>query len=527
LARTPEPNASQAGGADLTRILSSATGFWSSRTPFERRRYITWGVALLLVVSVATYFLTRNPYTLVFYNLNAADAGQVTQQLTSLKIPYQLQGTSIYVPASMADQARIDLATQGLPAQGSVGYSSVLQSSGLGETSQQFSLATLNALQADLSTTIEAISGVQKATVYIYQAQPSVFVDQSTAQATASVFVDLLPGVKLSPEQVLGIQELVAHAVGGLKASNVSVADQTGNALASAGSSDPTSSGGGNSEIGLQQSFQTKLNNQIAALLTPIVGPGNVIVQTNATLDLTQTSSQSTIVQPLPSGLGVPVSNHTIKETFTGTGTPPAVTGSSSSVPTYPTTTGGTNTLNYTESTINYDVTKVNQTVTSQPFTIKGLTVSVTLNSRAYHLTAANSKAIEKLIATAVGYTNAAKAASDITIFSAPFAKTPAPNFNNSQSALPSTPVLAGGAAGALMIFFLIFMLLRRRKRPAVQVQRLQPPPQQHVPPPPAGSADPGRQALERTRNLVMEDPEEAAQLVRGWLKEDTPNRRR
>ncbi len=525
MARTPEPSAPPVGGADLSRILSSATGFWTSRAQHERRRYITWGVALLLVVSVATYFLVRNPYTLVFYNLNAADAGQVTQQLTSLKIPYQLQGTSIYVPASMADQARVDLATQGLPAQGSVGYGSMLQSSGLGETSQQFSLATLNALQSDLSTTIESISGVQKATVYIYQSQPSVFVDQSTAQATASVFVDLLPGVKLSPQQVLGIQELVAHAVGGLKASSVSVADQSGNALASAGSSDPAS-GGGNSQIGLQQRFQNTLDGQITALLTPIVGPGNVIVQTNATLNLTQTDSQSTIVQPLPTGQGVPVSNHTIKETFTGTGAPPAVTGSSSSVPTYPATTGGNSNMTYTDSTINYDVTKVNQTVTSQPFTLQGLTVSVTLNYRAYHLTAANSKAIEKLISTAVGYTNAAKAASDITIFSAPFAKTPVPNFSGPQSSLPSTPVLAGGAFGALLVLFLIFMLLRRRRKPAVQVQRLQPPPPLAQSSSPA-APDPGRQALDRVRNLVVEDPEEAAQLVRGWLREDTPNRRR
>ncbi|MDA8345055.1 MAG: flagellar basal-body MS-ring/collar protein FliF [Thermaerobacter sp.] len=519
MARTPEPGSPPAGGADLSRIFSSAQGFWSSRAPSERRRYVTLGVALVVLVFAATYFLTRNPMTLVFYNLNAADAGQVTQQLTSLKIPYQLKGTSIYVPSSMADQARVDLATQGLPAQGSVGYSSVLQSSGLGETSQQFTLATLNALQADLATTIESISGVQKANVYIYQSQPSVFVDQATSQATASVFVDLMPGVSLSPRQVLGIQDLVAHAVGGgLRSADVSVEDQSGNSLASAGSATNPSANGGSSEIGLQQQFQNELDGQIAALLTPIVGKGNVIVQTNATLDLTQTSSKSTIVQPLPSGQGVPVSDHTIKETFTGTGTPPTVSGSSS-VPTYPSSTGGTNSLNYTDSTINYDVTKVNQTVTSQPFTLKGLTVSVTLNSRVYHLTGANQRAIQKLIATAVGYTNSKKAAADITIFSAPFAKAPAPNFGNT-STLPSPIVLAGAAAGVVVLLLVLFLILRRR--PKVQVQRLQPPP---LSPPPA--PDPSRQVLDRVRTLVQDDPEEAAQLVRGWLREDSKDRAR
>ena len=529
MARTPEPGAAAAGAPDLGRIFGTARDFWQQREPEVRRRYITWAIIAIVVFGGAGYFSTRNPYTLVFSNLAPADAGQVTQALTSLKIPYQLEGTSVYVPASMADQARVDLATQGLPAEGFIGYSSVISSSGLGMTDQQFSLATLNALQLDLAQTVESISGIAKANVLLQPAQQSVFVDQPQSQATAAVFVDLEPGVTLSPSQVLGIEELVAHSVQGLAIDHVSVVDQNGDPLTAASNADPSLSGtgsGASGEMALQRQFEQNLNEQLTALLQPIVGAGNVVVQTSATLDTTQTQTQSSIVQPLATGQGVAVSNHTIKETFTGTGTPPTVSGATST-PTYPAgTTSGTNNLNYTDSTINYQVSHINQTVTSQPFTLNGLTVSVMLNSKSYHLTAQNRKALQQLIGTAVGYTTAKLTKSDVTIFAAPFQKAKVPAFPTT-STLPMSPTMLAAAGGALILLLVLFFLLTRRRgrsrRPAARVQRqpLQPAPETLPPVAP----DPTRLVMDRVKELVQKDPEEAANLVRNWLRDDTRRR--
>lgn len=522
MARTPDAGLAQTG--DLGRILGPAREYWSAREPQERRRWIYTVLGLIVAAALLSYFLTRDPMTLVYRNLSPVAAGQVTQELGSLKIPYTLRGTSVYVPASMADQARVDLAQQGLPQQGQIGYSGVLQNLGIGMTDQQFSLAELNALQNDLATTVESINGVKSAVVNIVPAQQSVFVSQSGQQASAMVFVDLQAGVTLSPQQVLGIEDLVAHSVQGLQPSGVVVVDQAGNPLAaaSAGSSqgDPVTG-----ELGLQQSFEQNLNRQLMALLEPMVGPGNVLVQTNAQLDLTQTKSQSTIVQPLPSGQGVPISAHTIKETYSGTGTPQTPAGSgSNSVPTYPTaSSGGKNQMSYTESTVNYDVTKINQTVTSQPFTLKGLTVSVMLNSRGYQLTATNRRAISQLIATAVGYANSGAATKDITILSAPFAKLPVPNFPAGSQTPPQWEIYAG--AGALVLVLGTVLLLgRRRRRPSqrVQVQRLAPPPV-----PRDLAPDPRHEVIDRVRGMVGQNPEDAAQLVRGWLHEDSKDRAR
>ena len=532
MARTPEPGAAAPGAPDLGRIFGTARDFWQEREPGVRRSYVTWAVILAVVLGGIGYFTTRNPMTLVFSNLAPADAGQVTQALTSLKIPYQLEGTSIYVPASQADQARVDLATQGLPAQGYVGYSGVLSSTGIGMTDQQFNLATLNALQNDLAQTVESISGIAKANVLLQPAQTSVFVDQPQSQATAAVFVDLEPGITLAPSQVLGIEELVAHSVQGLSIDHVSVVDQNGDPLAasSGGSSDPISGGAGAAgQMALERQLEQNLNGELTNLLQPIVGANNVVVQTSASLDTSQTQTQSNIVQPLAAGQGVPVSNHTIKETFTGTGTPPTVSGSSST-PTYPSSSSsGQNNLSYSDSTINYQVTHINKTVTSQPYTLKGLTVSVMLNSTAYRLNAANRRALQKLIGTAVGFTTAQAMKNDVTIFSAPFQKAPRPTFATT-STLPLSPSMLAAAGGALVVLLVLaFLLMRRRgaRSPQRRVQRqvLQP----LAEPLPPVAPDPTRVVMDRVKDMVQRDPEEAANLVRGWLREDaksSPRRR-
>ena len=379
---------------------------------------------------------------------------------------------------------------------------------------------------------MESISGIAKANVLLQPAQTSVFVDQPQSQATAAVFVDLEPGVMLSPNQVLGIEELVAHSVQGLSINHVSVVDQNGDPLAASSGTDPSVAGVGGGAAGqmaLERQFEQNLNAELTALLQPIVGQSNVIVQTSASLDTTQTQTQSSVVQPLASGQGVPVSDHTIKETFTGTGTAPTVSGSTSA-PTYPSaSTSGQNNLNYSDSTINYQVSHINQTITSQPYTLKGLTVSVMLNSKSYKLNAQNRQALQKLIGTAVGFTTAQAMQSDVTIFSAPFQKTQVPTFPTST--LPTSPTMLAAAGGAfILLLALAFLLLRRRggaRRATGRLQRqvLQPAPE----PLPPVAPDPTRIVMDRVKDLVQRDPEEAAILVRNWLREDTksnPRRR-
>lgn len=514
---------------DANRILAEGRRWWEGRPPEARRRLMIGGAIGAGILLGVGLLLSRNPFTVVYANLSASDAGAITQVLQSDKIPYELQGTTILVPSSEADQVRVNLAEQGLPSQGTVGYSNVLKNMSLGETSQEFNLAVLDALQSDLATTIDSIQGVKSSTVQIVMPQPSVFLDQSTQGAQAAVFVDLEPGVTLSGRQVLGIQELVAHSVQGLKVADVSVTDQNGDPLtSSSGQADPTTVSG---QTAITQNFDTTLDKEIASLLTPIVGPGNAVVQTSATMDFSKTRTTSTTYQPLSNGNGVPVSNETITETFSGTGTPPSVSSGtgSSSVPTYPGGAAGQNKLNYKDQTLNYAVSKVNQTVTSQPYTVTGLTVSVVLNSRVYHLTPANKQALTGVIATAIGETKSAKAASAITIVAQPFQKVPVPTFPSS-SGLP-IPEIAGAAVAGLALAF--FLLRRSKKKPAAKWTPLEPTAAPRAQPAsaPSGGAAPVPDVYEAYLDKAGEEmksrPEDMAQMIRTWLREDARDKMR
>ena len=512
---------------DVGRILAGGQSWWAERSPGTKKRII-YGAALALALATVVGLVTsQNPYTVVYANLSESDAGAITQALQANKIPYELQGTTILVPRSEADQVRVNLAEQGLPNQGTVGYANVLKNMSLGETSQEFDLSVLDALQSDLATTIDSIQGVKSSTVQIVEGQPSVFVNQAATGSQASVFVDLEPGVTLTGRQVQGIEDLVAHSVQGLKPSDVSVTDQNGDALtASSAGTDPSTVSG---QTAITQSFESTLDRQIESLLTPIVGADNAVVQTSANLDFAKTKTSSVTYTPAKGGAGVAVSNNTIHETFSGTGSPPSVSAPSGSVPTYQGTTTGQNKLDYQDQTINYAVSKVNQTVTSEPYTVNGLTVSVMLNSRVYHLTPANKTALTDLISTAIGQTKGAAAAGAITILAEPFQKVKVPPFPSS-SGLP-LPEIGGAGAAGLLLLFVAFRFLRRKK-PRAQWTPLEPPAPKAAPPvgipePQRISADPLRSYLEQATRETEDHPQEMAQVVRMWLKEDSRDKAR
>src|SRR5579875_1136846 len=108
--------------------MEQVRGVWLGLTPDRRRLLIVVGAVAATLVAAVVAVSSYVPYTTVYTNLSPASAGQVVNALQGLKVPYRLVGTNIEVPASMADQVRVELATQNLPQQGEIGYQNVLSS---------------------------------------------------------------------------------------------------------------------------------------------------------------------------------------------------------------------------------------------------------------------------------------------------------------------------------------------------------------------------------------------------------------
>ncbi len=86
-----------------------------------RQRMLLGGGALLVAVVLFTFvhLLAKPEMTALYSNMEPADAQSLGQRLALKNIRYQLSpdGKSVLVPADQLDAARLEIASQGVPAQ--------------------------------------------------------------------------------------------------------------------------------------------------------------------------------------------------------------------------------------------------------------------------------------------------------------------------------------------------------------------------------------------------------------------------
>lgn len=168
-------------------------------------------------------------YTVIMSHLSPKEAAEVTSELkTNLKIPYKLldNGETVAVPKEKADDARLGLASKGLPQGGVVGFE-IFDKGGLGTTDFDRRIKFVRAISGELSRNISRLAGVEEARVQIVMPETQVFMPQR-APVTASVLLRLRSGLSLNQDQVEGIIRLVCGSVENLKPENVTVVDING-----------------------------------------------------------------------------------------------------------------------------------------------------------------------------------------------------------------------------------------------------------------------------------------------------------
>jgi flagellar M-ring protein FliF len=115
------------------------------------------------------------------------------------------------------------------------------------------------------------------------------------AVATASVVL-VLQGGPLDKEQVSSIQHLVASAVPGMKANSVSVIDNKGNLLARGAEGDDGQDSANLEDM--RRSYEIRLTRSIEELLTQTLGADKVRAEVNADLDFNQMTTNTENFNP-------------------------------------------------------------------------------------------------------------------------------------------------------------------------------------------------------------------------------------
>jgi flagellar M-ring protein FliF len=408
-----------------------------NQLPASRKMGLAATLAASIAVVVGLFLWASSPeYRVLFSNLAEKDAGAVTATLQQMNVPYRTEaGGTLLVPSDQVYDLRFKLAAQGLPKGGAVGFE-LLDSAKLGMTQFQEQVAYQRGLEGELSRTIQSLSPVESARVHLAIPKPSVFIRDKQAPS-ASVLVNMHPGRTLDPGQVQSIVHLVSSSVPELSPANVTVVDQAGNLL-TARNEGSAITGLDAGQLDYVRQIETYFAQRIEAIVSPIVGQGNVKSEVRAELDFSQSEATSETYKPNPTADTQAIRSQQSVQDVNGGGTqaqgvpgalsnqPPGPASAPANAP--PGANAGPNVAtgavgsaasSRKESTVNFELDKTIRHVKDPVGQIKRLSVAVVVNYRAAvpgpggepgkptPLTAQELEQINNLVKETVGYNQA------------------------------------------------------------------------------------------------------------------------
>ena len=373
----------------------------------KRQRYIMLGAALAILVAIiglSAWYGNKPDMVPLFTNMEAKDAGEVAAKLKESKINYEVQetkqGTTILVPSKNVHDARLDLASQGLP-RGNKGFE-IFDDSKLGVTEFQNKVNFLQALQGELTRTIEQIEAVEKARVHIVLPEDSLY-KKNEKPATASIMLRLKPQAELSKKEIKGIVNLAANSIQGLKPENITIVDDTGKILNDPDENEENSVGAKTmTQLDMTKKVQDNIQKSIQTLLDQSLGEGRAFARVNVELDFDDRTIDKQIFTPVVDDSGIIRSQQDVSESYNGTSTQPGgAAGVQSNVPGYVAQNGNSNAeYSKKESTKNYEINEEKSKVVAAPGSIRRLNVAVLVND---DVNATQQDSIMRTVSSAAG----------------------------------------------------------------------------------------------------------------------------
>jgi flagellar M-ring protein FliF len=274
--------------ADIVPTQAQAQARGLADIPGLKQVGLLAGVAAAIAAAIWLVLWSQGQnYTVLYGQLSERESGQVMDALTAAGIEFKLNPSgAVSVPESKVQEARIRLASQGLPQSDSMGIEMIQKDSALGNSSMMESARYQSVLETELARTIIKVQGVQSARVHLALPKPSVFL-RDAHKATASVMLQLYPGRRLEPGQVAAIVHLVASSVPELAANDVTLVDQAGSLLNSP--DENAEAAASTRHFAQTRKIEESYQQRIVELLEPMLGAGRVRATVTADMDYTVT----------------------------------------------------------------------------------------------------------------------------------------------------------------------------------------------------------------------------------------------
>lgn len=522
-----------------------------TRLPPQQKLFGLAGVALAIALLVGLLLWARTPdYAVLFSNLSEKDGGAIIAALEQQNVPYKFSpgDSAILVPSGQVHDARLRLASQGLPKGGLVGFE-LMENQKLGISQFAEQINYQRGLEGELARSIQSLGAVAGARVHLAIPKQTSFL-RDEQKPSASVLVNLHAGRVLDPGQVAGIAHLVSSSVPQLAASAVTVIDQDGNLLSQ--QKDVTRTAGLDpAQLKYIHDVEQGYIRRIETILEPITGSGNVRAQVAADVDFdhteqtaetyrpnppaqaairSQQSNDASTTQPGAAGVPGALSNQPPVPATAPLTTPPA--------PGTPAANGALPINSNRSSTVNYELDKTIRHVRGAIGMVKRLSVAVVVNHRIDRLpdgkvrttplTEAQMQQINDLVREAMGFSK--DRGDTVSVANTPFSQ-------GEKAEVAQTPIwenpryidLALSAAKWLLAAIVAFYLLFRVVKPMLRSLTTRPP----APPAPepsaaeedfrvqfaaAGGPTSFEHKVAYARQLAKDDPKLVANVIKQWV---------
>jgi len=532
--------------------------------PALRQLFMLAGVALAVAIGIMAFSWSQKPdFAPLYGNLADKDAAEIGEALRAANIPFQIDTGSgaVSVPSAQVHDARLKLASLGLPRGSAQGFEMIQQEQGFG-TSQFIENARYqHALETELARSVSTLQPVRAARVHLALPKASAFT-RNREPASASVLVELHAGRQMEPDQVASIVHMVASSVPNLQPAAVTVVDQFGRLLTR---NDADGQMGQTSEqFEHARRVESDYVRRIEQLLAPMLGNGRVSAQVTADIDFAVTEEARESYKPDSAAVR---SEQTAEEMRRAAGKAAGVPGATSNQPPPQTANPPLNQLagsddpnapltQSKQATRNYELDKTISHTRNPTGNVRRLSVAVLVDylpkvgadkkPTAVPLTKDQLAKVEALVREAVGFD--AKRGDSLSVQNAPFVQPETATIEDLP--LWQQPQLRDGArhlGGILIVLALIFAVLRPVLRSLLQAPLA---PRTAVMAGgseqlasdvrvvsdgaialgrgPGGAAaavavlpNPYEEKLQVARSAVTQDPKRVAQVVKNWIGQE------
>lgn len=299
-------------GEQIKKAINSAKDFWNKQPKNKKILMVSALGAILAIAIGGTVFLNsgKKPeegFVPLYQGIDKTESSKVYATLQEREVPVQLnENGEVLVPVEQKDKLLIELSEMGFP-KTAPNYDIFSNSAGITATEFEQKQYLLFQLQDRIEKTLKFIDGVESAIVTLDVPQESAYVwdEENERTGSASVLLSLKDGVKLSPNKIAAIKNLVASSVPKMSPKDVIIVDAKTSLELKSSSDDEENFDSQTNRISFEEQIENRMVEKVLHVLSMAYGADRVRASASVVIDYDKMMTEQMQYTPDRNGNGV------------------------------------------------------------------------------------------------------------------------------------------------------------------------------------------------------------------------------